>query len=61
MRRIDLYIDETMYLSLKQLPGSLTEHVPRAIYEYLQKLSSQNVSASKSSAYADKKAGDHNG
>jgi len=48
MKRINLFLDETEIEYLKRLPGTLTEHIRRAIYEYLQKLSTQNVSASQS-------------
>jgi len=40
MKRINLFLDETEIEYLKRLPGT--------IYEYLQKLSTQNVSASQS-------------
>lgn len=48
MKRINFFIDETMLMQLKSLPGTLTEHIRRAIYEYLLNLQSQNVSASES-------------
>lgn len=48
MHRINLYIEEVTYIKLKGLPGTLTEHVKRAIDEYLQNMYKVNVSASQS-------------
>ena len=48
MKRINLLIDETMFSHFKQLPGTLTEHIRRAMYEYLQKLHKENTSSSAS-------------
>ena len=56
MKRINFLIDDTMLSQLKSIPGTMTEHIRRAIYEYLQKLSALNASASQS-----KKGGEENG
>lgn len=48
MQRINLFIDDSDYITLKQLPGTLTEHVKQAIKEYLNSLYKVNVSASQS-------------
>lgn len=48
MRRINLYIEEVTYIKLKGLPGTITEHVKRALDEYLKNLYKVNISASQS-------------
>ena len=53
MNRINFLIDDVMLMQLKSLSGTMTEHIRRAIYEYLQKLSTQNVSASQSKGVKD--------
>ena len=53
MNRINFLIDDVMLMQLKSLSGTMTEHIRRAIYEYLQKLSIQNVSASQSKGVKD--------
>jgi len=55
LRRFDFFINEEQVKLLKNLPGNVSEHIRRAIYEYLQKLSEANVSSSAS------KRGDKNG
>jgi len=48
MHRINLYIDDSMFKELKELPSTLSENVRQAIYEYLYKLNRDNVSSSES-------------
>lgn len=55
LKRFDFLIDRTQIEQLQSLPGNVSEHIRRAIYEYLQKIYMQNVSASQS------KVGDENG
>lgn len=55
MKRINLYIEDVTYINLKGLPGTMTEHIKRAIYDYIKNLYKVNVSASES------KRGDENG
>ena len=47
-KRLDLYVEENTYIKLKGLPGTITEHVKRAITEYLDNMYKVNVSASQS-------------
>ena len=48
MQRINLYIEDITYIKLKGLPGTITEHVKKAIDEYLRNMYKVNVSASQS-------------
>ena len=49
MIRINFLIDESTYSFLKSLPGTMTEHIRRAIDEYIKKIrKAQKVSASQS-------------
>lgn len=54
MKRINLYIDDTMFSHFKNLPGTLSEHIRVAMYEYLQKLKEFNATASQSKRKGDK-------
>lgn len=55
MKRINAYIDETMFDRLKGLSGTLSEHLRTAISEYLQKkLHEIDISVSKSQRKEDK-------
>ena len=56
MKRINFLIDEAMLEHLEALPGTLSQHLREALYQYLLKLQQQNVSQSLS-----KKEGDSNG
>lgn len=44
MKDYHFLIDETMLEHLKSLPGSVTEHIRQAIWDYLRK--KQNISSS---------------
>lgn len=55
MRRIDVYVEDITYISLKGLPGTISDHVKRALEQYLKDMYKINVSGSKS------KVGDYNG
>lgn len=55
MRRIDVYITENQLSFLSTLPGTISEHVRRALDDYIQKMRVAKASASKS------KKGDQNG
>jgi hypothetical protein len=48
MKQIHFYIDEGMLEHLEALPGTLSQHIREALYQYLLKLSQQSVSSSKS-------------
>lgn len=48
MKRINANIEDSVYATLIQLPGTLSENVERAIKEYLANIYKVNVSASKS-------------
>jgi len=54
MKRINLFVDETVFDHYKKLPGTMTEHIRRAMYEYILKLSQVNVSASQSTRKEEK-------
>lgn len=53
MRRINLYIDDSMFLQFKGLPGTLTEHAKIAFRDYLDKIYIVNSSSSKSKRKED--------
>lgn len=55
MTRINLFIDDSDFLKLKSLPGTLSDHIRFAIRDYLKNLYKVNVSASES------ERGDENG
>lgn len=46
MVRINLFIDDSHFIQLKGMPGTISEHVRVAIREYLKNL--YNVSSSES-------------
>ena len=49
MIRVNFLIDESTFYFLKTLPGTMTEHIRRAITEYTDKLrKAQKISASQS-------------
>ena len=48
MVRFNFLIDEAMLEHLEALPGTVTEHIRQALYDYLLKLQAHNVSASQS-------------
>ena len=48
MKRINFFIDEQILERLTSLPGTLSEHIRQAIYDYLLKLQKQNISGSTS-------------
>mgnify|MGYP007071602305 CR=1 FL=1 len=56
MARINLYIETSLFNQLKELPGTLSEHVRIAIREYLARIKEFNASASQSK----RKEGDSN-
>lgn len=56
MKRVDFLLDEIKIKFLSSLSGTLSEHLRRAIDDYIEKKKALNVSASKS-----KKVGDLNG
>ena len=53
MKRIDLYIDDTLYEHIKTFPGTISETVRRALYELVQKERALKVSASSSKKEGD--------
>lgn len=48
MKRIDAYIHEAQFFFLTTLPGTLSEHIRRALDDYMDKVKALKVSASKS-------------
>ena len=48
MKRIDAYIHEIQYFFLTSLPGTLSEHIRRALDDYIEKVKALKVSASTS-------------
>lgn len=56
MKRIDAYIHEAQFFFITSLAGTLSEHLRRALDDYITKLKANNVSASKS-----KKGGNQDG
>jgi len=48
MKQIHFYIDEGMLEHLNVIPGTLSQHIREALYQYLLKIQQQSVSASKS-------------
>lgn len=56
MIRLHCFIEDEQFLFLGHLKGKRSEHIRRAIDEYIQKLKSINASASQS-----KKGGENNG
>ena len=48
MEQFHFLIDKTMLEHLQALPGTTSEHIREAIYQYLLKLQQQSVSSSKS-------------
>lgn len=54
MKRINLYIEDSMFLQLKELPGTLTENVKAALRDFLREIYVVNVSASKSQRKEEK-------
>ena len=48
MVRFNFFIDEAMLEHLEVLPGTVTEHIRQALYDYLLKLQTHNASASQS-------------
>ena len=55
MKRIHIFLDEKQIDFLKELPGKASEHIRRALDEYIYKVRGLNVSASRS-----KKEGESN-
>jgi len=56
MKRIDLYINEVNLSFLSTLSGTVSEHIRRAIDEYIEKVKNFKVSSSLS-----KEGGEKNG
>ena len=54
MVRFNFLIDEGMLEHLKSLPGTVTEHIRQAIYDYLQKMHVINSASSESVKDGDK-------
>ena len=48
LKRIDINIDELLLKNFKELPGTLTEHIRQAMYDYLKKINESNISSSRS-------------
>ena len=46
MKRLNLLVDDDLFIEFKSLPGTMSEHIKNAMREYLKSLYS--VSASKS-------------
>jgi VIT1/CCC1 family predicted Fe2+/Mn2+ transporter len=53
MKRIDFYIDETLFYHLKNLSGTISEHIRRAVIEYVKKEKQLDVSSSQSKRRED--------
>jgi len=54
MKQLHFLIDETILEHLKSLPGTVTEHIRQAIWEYLRKIHTESVSTSLSKKEGDK-------
>lgn len=48
MKRINAFITQAQFFFLTALSGTLSEHIRRAIDDYIQKMKNLNVSASQS-------------
>lgn len=48
MKRINAFITEAQFFFLTNLSGTLSEHIRRALDDYMQKLRALNVSSSQS-------------
>ncbi len=48
MRRVHVFLEETQIEFLKKLSGKASEHIRRALDEYIKELIGENVSASRS-------------
>lgn len=48
MIRVNFLLDESTFNFLKNLPGTISEHIRRAINEYIDKIKAQQISASQS-------------
>ena len=48
MRRVDLYLSQEQVDFLKNLPGTISEHIRKAVDEYIDKLHVVSASASAS-------------
>lgn len=58
MKRINFFIEDELFIQLKSLPGTMTEHIKVSIREYLKNLYTVTNSVSKSSIRED---GEENG
>jgi hypothetical protein len=47
MKRINFYVEDSMYEILKEAPGTITENLRNAIREYIEKLRLFSASESK--------------
>jgi len=54
MKRINFFLKENLFNYLKALPEPLSEHLRRAVEEYVVKLQGINASASQSKIKGDK-------
>lgn len=48
MKRIDFYVDDPLFIKLKSLPGTISEHLRVAVKKYLDEMYQVNISASQS-------------
>ena len=48
LKRIDINIDELLLKNFRELPGTLTEHIRQAMYDYLKKIEESRISSSRS-------------
>lgn len=54
MKRINLYIEDSMFIQLKGLPGTMTENVKAALRDFLKEIYIVNASTSQSTRKEDK-------
>ena len=53
MKRIHIFLEKTQLDFIKKLPGKSSEHIRRALDEYIYRLQGTDVSASRSSKGGD--------
>ena len=52
LKRKDIYITNEQVIFLSELPGTISEHIRRAIDEYIDRLKGSEASASQSKGVA---------
>ena len=62
MRRKDVYITDEQVIFLSELGGTISEHIRRAIDEYIQKIKNRDITTSMSkNIIVDEKGGKNGG